>query len=233
MTVMIPKELGHIWVGPRPAPLHWMASFCETHPDWNYTLYDNQYLSSRRFRTQKQIDEYMRRGEYAGVADLMRNEILFEKGGFLPGADAISRKNTDELWVRSCAYTVYENEIVRPGLVSPILAAAPRDVFLESLITELKAVPFYRLGKAWRTTGNRFVAEMIERLSPEIVIFPSYYFIPEHFTGQKYDGSGPVYADQKFGETTGGYAPAPFKQSIQMRLGRYRSSILRRLFVPD
>jgi hypothetical protein len=78
-----------------------------------------------------------------------------------------------------------------------------------------------------------FVAEMIGRLKPNIIIFPSHYFIPEHFTGQKYEGSGSVYADQRFGETTGGYASPPFQQRIKMRLGRYRSSILRRIFVPD
>ncbi len=233
MTVMIPKELGHIWIGPRPAPLQWMQSYHDTHPDWNYTLYDNEYLSNRRFRTQSQINEYMKRGEYAGAADLLRNEILFEKGGFIAGADSISRRNTDELWDKSCIYGVYENEIVRPGIISPVLAGTPGNSFLASLISELEKVPFFRLGKAWKTTGNLFVTEMMRSLKPEIVIFPSHFFIPEHFLGQKYHGDGPIYADQRFGETTGGYEPPPLPQRIKMKLGRYRSSILRRIFVAE
>lgn len=233
MTVMIPKELGHIWIGPRPAPVEWMETYKSMHSEWTYTLYDNSYLLGRRFRSQKQIEEYMKRGEYAGAADLLRYEIPFEKGGFIPEADSVSLKNTDALWTQASIYTVYENEIVRPGLVSPILAGVPGNLFLSSLISELEEIPFYRLGKAWKTTGNLFVSRKIEELKPEIVIFPSHFFIPEHFSGQKYEGTGPIYADQRFGETTGGYAEPPFLQRVKMRLGRYRSSILRRIFVAE
>ena len=38
------------------------------------------------------------RKEYAGVSDLMRSEILEEVGGFIPEADSICLRATDELW---------------------------------------------------------------------------------------------------------------------------------------
>ena len=69
---MIPRRLGHIWIGPQPAPLEWMDTWKAAHPGWDYTLYDNAYLTGRRFRNQPLINEYFRRAEYAGVADLMR-----------------------------------------------------------------------------------------------------------------------------------------------------------------
>lgn len=230
---MIPLELGHIWIGPRPAPTHWMDTYKLTHAHWNYTLYDNAYLSGRRFRCQAQIDEYIKRGEYAGAADLIRYEILFEKGGYIASADSISRRNTDELWARACLYSVYENEVVRPGSMSPIMACDPGDAFLNTIIESLMTIPYFRIGKAWKTTGNSFIARMVEKHRPDIVVFPSHFFIPRHFTGQEYKGDGPIYADQMFGETTNAYSAPPLKERAKMKLGRWRSSILRRLFVND
>lgn len=229
--VRIPRELGHIWIGPAPAPVEWMDTYKKTHSEWRYTIYDNAYVSGRRFRTQSQIDEYMKRGEYAGAADLIRYEILYEKGGYLPGADSVSLRNTDELWTRPTAYAVYENESVRPGSVSPVMASVPGHRFLGDLIHSLEGIPYYKLDKPWKTTGNRLMMEMIEKLSPDIFIFPSYYFIPRHFTGRVYEGTGPVYSDQKFGSTVGAYRKPGLVSQVKMKIGKYRSSVLRRLFV--
>jgi len=33
---MIPRELGHIWVGVFPAPDIWMKTWKDKHPDWSY-----------------------------------------------------------------------------------------------------------------------------------------------------------------------------------------------------
>ena len=231
--VCIPTRLAHIWIGPRPAPIEWMNSWHATHPHWEYRLIDNSYVSGRRFRNQRLINEYMKRGEYAGAADLIRYEYLHENGGYIPGADSISRRNTDELWTRKCAYCVYENEIVRPGSVSPVMACDPGNAFLERLIEELSGIPYYKLDKAWKSTGNRFMTRMISELNPDVVIFPSYYFIPRHFTGEQYAGTGKIYADQKFGETTGAYSSPGKLEVIKMTLGRIRSKVLRRLFVGE
>jgi FkbM family methyltransferase len=57
----IPKKLGHIWIGDRQPPLEWMKTWKQKHPDWDYQLFDNSYLSSRRWRCEAQIAEYMKR----------------------------------------------------------------------------------------------------------------------------------------------------------------------------
>ena len=57
----IPKKLGHIWIGDRQPPLEWMKNWKQKHPDWGYQLFDNSYLSSRRWRCEAQIAEYMKR----------------------------------------------------------------------------------------------------------------------------------------------------------------------------
>jgi mannosyltransferase OCH1-like enzyme len=86
-----------------------METWKKKHPDWDYQLFDNSYLSSRRWRCEAQINEYMKRRLYAGVSDLMRYEILFEQGGFLPEADSICLRKVDELFALPSLYTACEH----------------------------------------------------------------------------------------------------------------------------
>lgn len=225
-TLGIPRKLGHIWIGNQPPPFQWMQSWRDLHPDWEYTLYDNTFLKDQKFRTRSQIDEYLKRGQYAGAADLMRLEILYNTGGLLPGADSICLRKTDELFKLPCLYTVYENEFVRGKLVSPIQAAEPRNGFVKKLIDELSNTDPKLLDDPWISTGNLFTALMIENHKPEIVIFPSHYLIPIHFTGLVYQGNGPIYARQMFGTTRNAYST----NNIATRTWRYLSSARQRAY---
>jgi len=74
-----------------------MQTWIDRHPDWHYTLYGNEYLASHNFQTKPQMEEYLRRGWYAGVADLLRYEILYREGGFLAEADSLCLHPIDEL----------------------------------------------------------------------------------------------------------------------------------------
>ncbi len=202
----IPKNLGHIWIGPKTAPEEWMRTWVEKHPAWNYTRYDNDFLQRGEFRTRRQIDEYMKRGWYAGAADLLRYEILFRHGGYMAGADSICVHPVDELFEDGgTLYTVYENEFLRGQLVAPIVASAPGHPFIDMILGILERTPPENLDHPWKQTGNLFVAELIEEHQPDIVIWRSHVLIPEHFAGRKYKGDGRVYAHQRFGETTGAY----------------------------
>ena len=211
-------------------PTKWMRTWPEYHPDWTYDIFGNDYLQNTTFETQKQINEYMRRGNYAGVADLMRYEILYERGGFLAEADSVCKKAIDELFNdEHNIYTVYENEFVRGQLVSPILAAEPGHPFLRGLIDELKRIPPEKLDIPWKQTGNLFVAQMIKEHQPHIRIWPSHYFIPEHYTGVKYQGMGTVYAEQRFGTTNKSYrAPNRVTKIMEWYRKKYRKMLKKR-----
>lgn len=185
-----------------------MQTWRDHHPDWEYTLYGNDFFDSQQFRTQRQMDEYVKRGQYEGVADLMRYEILLSQGGFIAEADSVCLHNTSELFVDGDVFTIYENEFLRGQLVSPILASKPGNRFVEKLIEHLEAVPPEMLEAPWKSTGNRFVAEMIEKHAPEITIFPSYKMIPVHFDGRVYKGNEKVYAKQLFGTGRKAYGDA-------------------------
>lgn len=202
----IPNLLWQIWVGPNPAPSKWMKTWPAKHPGWQYQVVDNNWLSSRVFHNQHLIDEYRDRGQFNGVSDLVRYELLYEHGGFMPEADSICNFNTNELWNedKEICYTVYESETIRPGYVSPILACNPGNKFLKIIIDTLHQLAPADLQKqVWKSTGNAFLAAMIERHQPHIQIFPSHYFIPKHFKDKSNGYSGPdkIYAYQFWGST--------------------------------
>lgn len=200
----IPKKLHHIWVGEKDPPYHWLNTWREKMPDWEYTLWDNEKVFGRKWRNQEILDFYRERKIWHGVADVVRYEILQEQGGFMSGADAVCLHSVEELLQDDAfdIYTVYENEICRKGLTSPIHASTPNNDFLEKIITELGKKRVGEWIEPWKTTGNLFMKQMIEKYSPPTLkIFPSYTLIPVHYTGLKYRGMGKIYAEQKFGTT--------------------------------
>lgn len=208
--VSVPKKIWHVWIGPKPAPKQWMKSWPEKHPDWDYQIIDNEYLSNHTFHNQHLIDQYMLMPDkhgYAGAADLIRYEILYEHGGIMPGADSICLENTDELWDQpyDYCYSVYENETIRPGYIAPVYASNPKNKFLEFIIEDLHKLSSDRLyDKAvYEITGNKYLKTIVEANSFSIKIFPSYYFIPQHFFPEavRYSGPGKIYADQMWGST--------------------------------
>lgn len=205
----IVKNMIHIWIGPNPAPKKWMNTWTDKHPDWRYRIFDNKELKSRNFRNRHLIDEYMKRRIYAGAADLIRYEILYDEGGFIPEADSICYENIDELFDQNFdyCYTCYENEKHRGNLVSPIMAANSGNEFLKIIIEELNKVnPKTLSNKPWESTGNKWLGGMIEKHSPRIKIFPSHYFIPNHYDRKvpKYSGKDKIYANQMWGSTNQG-----------------------------
>ncbi len=181
-----------------------MKTWREKHPEWEYTLWDNEKVFGRKWRNQKHVDYYREKGIWHGVADVIRYEILFEEGGFMPGADSVCLEPIDELFEDGFeAYGVYENEKVRPGLVSPLYACAPGNRFALQLIAGLSEKE--TVGEPWIDTGNTYMMQMIEKCVPAMKIFPSYVFNPVHYTGETYTGTGKIYGRQMWGTTTNAY----------------------------
>lgn len=206
----IPNFLRHIWIGPNPAPKKWMKTWVIKHPHWQYEIFDDFKLSNKKFYNQQLIETFYEKGIYAGAADLIRYELLYENGGFIPEADSICLENTDELWTEDFdyCYSVYEHETFRPGFISPIYASNPKNKFLELIINDLHNFPLSKINKrAWTITGNQYLEKMVREHTPKIKIFPSHYFIPKHFKapGPRYNGPDKIYADQFWGTTRDTY----------------------------
>ena len=138
----------------------------------------------------------------------MRYEILLETGGFLPEADSICINPVDELLTEAKAYTVFEFPDGKPGMVSPFLASNPGNPVIEAVVNELSKLLPENLKRPWLSTGNAFLRRFRRHnrlLHPDMVVFPSHYFIPTHYRGTSYCGPDKIYADQKWGTTRRAY----------------------------
>jgi len=202
----IEKKMTQIWVGPKPAPKKWLQTWADKHPEWEYTLFDDNMLRSRKWKNQHLIEWYYKHKRFQGVSDLIRYELLYENGGFMPEADMVCLENTDELFTSPIdhCYTCYENEKGRPGNVQPIMACNPENPFLKTLVDTLfKLAPMELHPEPFRSTGNAWLAKMVPLHKPKITIFPSHYFIPQFYIKgtKRYDGPDKIYADHLWGST--------------------------------
>jgi mannosyltransferase OCH1-like enzyme len=202
---MIPRILHHIWVGPRPAPRQWMETWPAHHPTWRYVLWDNDTVFRRAWRNQRLVNAYRDQEEWRGVADVVRYEILHERGGFMPGADSECLRPVDELVDEPgiTAWAVYENEVAAPGLITPVYAAQPGTLFLEAMIRKVSEAS---AGEPWKCVGNLLMQSVYEsRPWFDVKVWPSWMFNPEHYSGAKHEGLGKPYARQHWGSTRGAY----------------------------
>ncbi len=207
----LPMRLGHIWIGPKPAPSVWMETWPKAHPGWSYTVFGNDTLTGFPFRLRKLINEYAWRGAWAGAQDMMRYELLFRYGGFMADADAICLHPVDALLDQPRAYTVYDRpETDKFRGVCPFLACEPGNPFVGAVIDDLAGLEPWELRKPEVSTGNRFLMRMIKDRAPgpeTLHIFPTHYFIPWQKSAPDvwYDGPDRIYAEQKWGTSTFAY----------------------------
>ena len=180
--------MSHIWIGPAPAPTKWMNTWRDKHPDWEYSVFTDKMLWERKWKNQHLIEEYYRRRKWAGAHDLIRYELIYERGGFWPAADSICLERVDELFSSppDHAYTVYENEKAVPGFCSPILAANPGNEVVGAIIDRLhKLQPHMLSNHPYISTGNGFLSKFLPQFSDKTTIWPSYTLIPQCMATRK------------------------------------------------
>lgn len=220
----IEKIIHQVWIGPLPPPTKWMNTWKEKNPNWEYKLWTNKEVFSRKWKNQHLIDEYVRRydltkgrkpsqdtftsarglvfkGEKATlfawhvIADILRYEILYEEGGYMPGADTVCLKSIDDKFqVDFGAYTVRTGNLYVDKMnylkgkypngnpsnedrlawdryayenASPILACKKGNKFVGQLVDELHKLKPEDLGEAVDTTGNVFMGKMIRKYQPK------------------------------------------------------------------
>lgn len=204
---VIPKNLFQIWIGPYDPPAKWMTTWKELHPNWNYILVNNEYVSNFKFANKEVIDYLIDKKKYDGASDVIRYELLYQLGGFLPCSDSICYSNVDDLFIGDSTemlYVVHESEIARPDMFLPVYASTPRHPFLGILLDEISKLSLTAdLKIPYTSVGNFFVSKHLYKKNySNITKFPSHYFIPDHrITGLQYSGEGKVYANQMFGST--------------------------------
>ena len=204
---MIPKTLHIIWVGDESKrPDNCIRTWVERNPGWTVTLWGNDDLANYGWYNARHMRE-MAPLELNGVADLMRWEILYNEGGFVVDADSSCTRPLDDWLLENEAFACWENEVVRPSLIAAgYVAAKAGNGFFGQIIKDIQAEPSVVHERAWKTVGPMRLTQAHRRYGySELTILPSHFFIPEHFSGARYDGGGPVYARQYWGSTKGIY----------------------------
>ena len=198
---MIPKIIHQFWIGPRTRPDALIDTWRKLNPTWEHVLWTEDNLPSD-FILQDKIRNLR---EYAGKVDMMRYETLIRHGGFCIDADAECVAPLDDSFVENDSFTCWENEHARPGLLSVgYMASTPGNVFFQRVVNELKTKDIDPRMSAWRVVGNQHLTDTYNKYGyTGLRIYPSHYFLPEHFTGVTYTGGGKIYARQHWGSTNG------------------------------
>ena len=200
----IPKILHQIWIGPYPAPTNLMRTWKEKHPEFEYILWNEEEIQKRGLSLEchRQFDMM---GELAGKADILRWEILWHYGGYFVDADSICIEPFDEFFENKVAFATYENENIRTGLVANgTMGFIPKYKMLRDIIDWIKgtaeAAKLIKETRAWYSVGPALLTKMLETGKyTDFSVYPSYTFLPIHFTGVSYTGHKKVYAHQEWG----------------------------------
>jgi mannosyltransferase OCH1-like enzyme/glycosyltransferase involved in cell wall biosynthesis len=212
----IPKIIHQLWIGDQSKrPQRLMDTWREMNPTWEYILWTEEEIARRGivFECQDKINDIW---EINGKADIMRWEILYQIGGVFLDADSISIAPLDEelFLVRAArGFSIYENEVVRKGLVCCGAMGFPAGhPLLRELMDTIKQTelrPQYCNLKAWCTVACVPLTKALDSgRYPDFTVFPSYMFVPHHFTGARYQGHKKVFGHQVWGSTYHNYGAA-------------------------
>lgn len=206
---MIPKIIHQIWIGPKPAPTKFMDTWKEKNPEFTYIRWNENEIKTRfiNFRCQNKINEIE---ELCGKADIIRLEILYNYGGIYIDADSICIQPLDDLLLKTKAFASYEHEEIRKGLISNgTIGFPPKHPLLKKALDwiENNEVSIEKTKKrAWMTVGPTLLTNLYNTGNfKDVTIFPSYFFLPIHYTNKEYTGHGKVYAYQEWGSSKQNY----------------------------
>lgn len=192
---MIPKILHFVWVGNKcwthpgeimdenKRPDHLIQTWKEKHPQWEIRLWGNDDLMSRVWRLKRQMyDMYYNWECYAGVADLMRYEILHEHGGVYIDADTLCHQPIDDLL--DCRAFVVRHR-GKEDISNGFIGAVPDHPLFGWMINHLLQrgdnclVRKGKNGSVGVAIGPGLLTHAIKKTNPDINILPFYTFMPK------------------------------------------------------
>ena len=204
----IPKIIHQLWVGPKPAPLHLMNTWKDAHPDYEYMFWNEELIAEHfpnGLHNQKQYDAMP---EWNGKCDIARYEILQKFGGFFLDADCVCKRPLDDYLLENDSFSCYENELIRGQLIAAgYLGCVKGCELMNHLVNRLHTLEGQTLHEgpmtAWKTVGPVFLTKTVHELAYiKLAVYPSFYFIPNHYTKvNPYNGPFEPYADQFWGST--------------------------------
>ena len=206
----IPKVIHIVWIGDESMrPDDNIRTWAAMNPGYELRLWGNEEVRNHEWFLGDLINQWGRR-EINGAADIVRWEILFRYGGLAFDADSACVRPLEDWLLEPDAFAVWENEILRPGLMATgSMGFSPKHFLVGNLIKDIAADAQPFSGKAWQKLGPQRLTDTVRRLNfVNMTVYPSHYFLPRHHTGLEYNGSGPVFATQDWGSTFRSYQTA-------------------------
>jgi mannosyltransferase OCH1-like enzyme len=129
-------------------------------------------------------------------------------------ADSVCLRPLDDSLLDCEAFACWESEMAKPGLIAVgYFASVARNPFIGQMIIDIHNESTVVNDQAWVTTGPVRLTNAYRRYQyHSLRIYPSHYFIPEHHTGLRYNGPGPIFANQHWGSTKHSYDTLHLKQ---------------------
>ena len=217
-SMSIPKNMHLIWVGDQSLrPDAWIQTWRDHHPGWDFRLWGNDDYRSLPWSCKQQMDLFAARGEWCGVADIMRYQILNEHGGFYADADSVCVRPLDDSLLQNEMFVCNESEEHAPGIIANgFIGAIPgHPVFSDMLENISHLGDMYRWGfyrwrlqkrsvAPWRAVGTLPFTKIVMRHRARVKILPSVSFIPQWSKDQE---ERVIYARHLWGTTNGNYDP--------------------------
>ena len=197
---MIPKRLHFVWVGDQAKkPIAQINTWKLLNPDYQVTVWTNDSLKNG-WRLAGAMQHYWEDAK-CGVADCMRWEILYEYGGIALDADSECVRSLEDWLLEPDIFACWESEILRPGLIANgVVGAVPNHPLIGQIISDMTQEEVD--GPPWIWSGpGRLTRAVRENNYRDITIYPSHYFLPNHFAGLPYNGKGQVFATQSWNST--------------------------------
>ena len=189
----IMRTIHIVWVGDESKrPDKWIETWRQKNPDWTVRIWGNHELTSLNWENHKHISQMLNRKEWPGVADMMRWEILDKYGGFAVDADSICVRPLENWLFEPHIFACWDNEILLPGIIANgYVYSHPGDPLIRQIIDDIYDLPNMS-DQASKMTGPKRITDTFRRMRyTDLTIYPSHYFIPGHWSGLNYKGSGP------------------------------------------
>lgn len=195
----IVRTIHIVWVGDeRKRPNNAIESWRKNNPGWTVRIWGNRELTSLEWENHAHLSTVLNRREWRAVVDLMRWEILERHGGFAVEADSSCIRPLEDWLFEPRIFACWESEIARPRLVSnAFVYAQPGNPLIRQIIQDIRDLPDMSGAPHVLTGASRLTNTFREMRYADLTIYPSHYFIPEHLSGLRYQGSGSVFAERR------------------------------------
>jgi mannosyltransferase OCH1-like enzyme len=202
---MIPKIIHFIWIGDAfKMPYKCMKTWTDKNPDYKVVLWGNHEIEGSNWKNSKQLHDMLAKKDYAGAADVMRYEILYEHGGIYIDADTYCVKPLED-WLLDCeSFASWEQELVRNNLIAnTVMGSVPGSEAMKLCIDEVATKDCTEQKLAWMITGPMLVTDVFFKKQANLTVYPSHFFMPKHHSGYVSKITGHHFASHLWGSDIG------------------------------